>query len=263
MERVEDFIGKFEQDSLDASHLLNVKEWYRKLKNIMFFGSILLYFIIVGIAAYLGTPSEYPVFEYGVGFIFIVFVVGVLSLIVLLIEAKRYELTSEDLVLHEFALAVEAISNETPDLDVWEKHMANANTLIKYHEPEVFSKFTRDNVTTYIDRIESDENDENLTGHFSDFYSDVLIEKLEERESPFSIQAEDIDEGVDYDRGLLTTLVNSVLNIAAIARSKRWVPIVLILGVGAIIAIIYSQQAGGTFALALLTAYSLVGGDSE
>ena len=263
MERADEFVDKFKQDSQDASHLLSVKIWYRRLRTILILGSFLLYFVAIIVAAVTNEPFERRTLETIAGVIGFAFIGLVLALAILLIEARRYELSEEELLLHEFALAVEAIDSDKPNYEGWETHMSNANKLLSHHEPDSFSKYTRDKVTKYISRVEELEPDEDTPGHFSDFYRGVLLPKLEERESKFSIEVEDIEEGEEYNKGLLATLKNSAINISKKARSTHWVPVAMILAIGAIIYITYEPQAGSFFALALLTAYSLLGGDSE
>ena len=255
MEKLDEFVERFTSTSSDINHILNVRRYYEKIKSV---GALVYFGVWIGLGLVIVIFPEpgSPIRTWSFRILGTVFISLILARTILFIEIARNSLSSEKLALHELAQAVDAYTASQPDYNAWQTHLSNVNELIENHDPKIFSKYQNRQAVRYLHFIKQTDGNNRSKSEFEDFYDDLLVDLLEQRE----IEATwaDIDTTTQEDNSrFIGVLLSSIVGIASEAKSRSWVLVVLSLCVGAILFLTSREQAAYSVTIILLSIIGL------
>ena len=260
MDRAEDFIEQFQENTEDASHLLSVKEMYRKVRYGMYAGIVLVY-LTGGILSATDIDTSNNLAAFSVGLLMLALLAVFIGMGILWSDARGFDISNEELALHEFAQAVEEYNSDPPNYENWKNHLVNVKTLIENHDADIFSEFRTKKVIQYIERVEETDADNPSKAHFERFYEDILTDLLEERTGEINDILNKLDSkktGENVGFWGLQVFGDSVGNLLSRWRIRSLAPIIASLALGFGVYFWYDEQMGSFLTVALLTAVGVL-----
>ncbi|MDZ7688715.1 MAG: hypothetical protein U5J64_08360 [Halobacteriales archaeon] len=170
LEKSGKFISRFKLDGEDPPHYYNIKKYYRYAK----LSFLIIYVLIIPVSLIPEVIDVPYAAEFPLIIVIFIFVIGVIGILLLIADTLAYDITTNELVLHEFAVAVDAVE-EGGDYKKCREHLKRARYLITKHDAKVFSDKRLSEVTEYISIIsEADNYEPILEETFDEFYVRVL-----------------------------------------------------------------------------------------
>lgn len=262
MEQADDFVNEFSIDSEKASHLIDLKERHKRDKGIAA-GSLVLMYLIGIVLAFTGISNDNIIVMALVVVLFLLFVGTFIAALMLYVEARGYDISNEDLTLHEFAQAVDEYNSDKPNFKEWENHLSNAKLLIMKHDSEVFSKYRRSLVVNYIQRVEDTDRDSVSKSAFESFFNEILMDLHKERTNDFNEVVNDLKPAQSNKSTYFTPYRKSAVNLYNRWRIRSLGTILASIALGMGVYVMYDEQLGYTLTVVLLTAVGIMRGRGD